>query len=102
MDASEVLFSKPGGITSTEAAVKNIPLVHTAPIPGVEDQNARFFHFHNMSYSSLDPQRQAEVAVRLCEDSVWRKRMTDAQKRNANPMTCKQIVGLLKDMTNEK
>ena len=102
MDASEVLFSKPGGITSTEAAVKNIPLVHTAPIPGVEDQNARFFHFHNMSYSSLDPQRQAEVAVRLCEDSVWRKRMTDAQKRNANPLTCKQIVGLLKDMTNEK
>lgn len=31
MDACDVLFTKPGGLSSTEAAVKNIPIVHTAP-----------------------------------------------------------------------
>ena len=30
------IYTKPGGLTSTEALVKNIPIVHTAPIPGCE------------------------------------------------------------------
>lgn len=98
MDASDVLFTKPGGITSTEAAVKNIPLVHTAPIPGVEDYNARFFHYHNMSYSTVDPEQQAAVALRLCNDPQWRDRMLDGQRRNANPHTCEQITDLVCSM----
>ena len=47
MDARDVLFTKPGGITSTEAIIRNIPLIHTAPIPGLEDRNDRFVHYHN-------------------------------------------------------
>jgi len=94
MDASDVLFSKPGGITSTEAIVKNIPLVHTAPIPGLETFNAKFFHYHNMSYSTTDVARQADVAVRLCTDAAWRQRMLDAQNRNANHRTCEEITDL--------
>lgn len=34
MDAIDVLLTKPGGISSTEACIKNIPIVHTDPIPG--------------------------------------------------------------------
>lgn len=98
MDASDVLFSKPGGITSTEAVIRNIPLVHTAPIPGLEDKNALFFHFHNMSYSTQDPARQAEVAIRLCTDTLWRNRMLEAQRRNANPHTCGDIIDLVSKM----
>jgi len=98
MDASDVLFTKPGGITSTEAAVKNIPLIHTAPIPGLEDFNARFFHYHNMSYSTTDVAQQAAVAVRLCEDASYRTRMLDAQKRNANPRTCEEITELIEGL----
>lgn len=95
MDASDVLFSKPGGITGTEAVLKNIPLVHTSPIPGLETYNARFFHYHNMSYSTSDPQMQAEVALRLCNDSRWRERMAQAQKRNSNPRCCRDITDLI-------
>jgi len=94
MDASNVLFSKPGGITSTEAIVKNIPLIHTAPIPGLETFNAKFFHYHNMSYSTVDTTQQAEVAVRICTDAAWRQRMIDAQQRNANHRTCEDITDL--------
>lgn len=36
MAAADVLFTKPGGLTTTEAAVKGIPIVHTRPIPGCE------------------------------------------------------------------
>ena len=43
MDACDVIFTKPGGLTSTEALVKRIPIVHTAPIPGCETANRNFF-----------------------------------------------------------
>lgn len=102
MDACDVLFSKPGGITSTEAAIRNIPLVHTAPIPGVEDRNALFFHYHNMSYSSKDPQQQALVAFRLCDDKQYRQRMTDAQARNSNTHCCEDIIDYLEIMTKKQ
>ncbi len=98
MDACDVLFSKPGGITSTEAIIKNIPFIHTAPIPGLEDYNARFFHYHNMSYSTTDVEQQARVAVRLTHDEAYRQRMIDAQIRNSNPHTCEQITALVEEM----
>lgn len=101
MDASDVLFTKPGGITSTEAAVKNIPLVHTAPIPGLEDYNARFFHYHNMSYSTTDVAMQATVAMRLASDEAYRNRMLEGQRRNANPHTCQDIYELITKTINE-
>ena len=50
MDASDVLITKPGGITSTESAVKNIPTIFTDPIPGVEIYNAKFFEERGMAY----------------------------------------------------
>ena len=49
MDASDVLMTKPGGITSTEAIIKNIPLVHISPIKGLEEDNAAFFREMCMS-----------------------------------------------------
>lgn len=101
MDACDVLFTKPGGITSTEAAVKNIPLVHTAPIPGLEDYNARFFHYHNMSYSTTDVTMQASVALRLASDRAYRERMLEAQRRNANPHTCQDIYELITNTITE-
>lgn len=95
MDACDVLFTKPGGISSTEAMQKHIPLIHTAPIPGCETRNAEFFHYHGMSYSSTDMAQQVRTAVRLCKDAEYRNKMTCAQTANANPDTCKNIISLL-------
>ena len=95
MDACDVLFTKPGGLSSTEAAAKQIPLIHTAPIPGCETDNARFFHYHGMSYSTTDISQQALIAQKLCEDTDFRSAMTAAQKANVIPDTCKRIFNLI-------
>lgn len=100
MDASDVIFTKPGGITSTEAAVKHIPLIHTAPIPGLENFNARFFHYHNMSYHTNDVQQQVIVAKRLCNDEAYRLKMIDAQCKNTNPKTSQLVVELVRNVSN--
>lgn len=52
MDACDVLYTKPGGLTSTEAAVKGIPIVHTTPIPGCETRNREFFSVRGLSVTS--------------------------------------------------
>ena len=96
MDACDVLFTKPGGLSSTEAAAKRIPLIHTAPIPGCETDNARFFHYHGMSYSTTDTAQQVAVARLLCTDKKFRESMTAAQAANTFPDTSEQIFNLLR------
>ena len=95
MDAADVIFTKPGGITSTEAIVKNIPLIHTHPIPGLENHNAQFFHQHGMSYFTTDIQQQVAVAKRLCEDTHYRKQMLRNQHANANPHSSDDVINLI-------
>lgn len=94
MDACDVVFTKPGGLSSTEAAAKGLPIIHTAPIPGCETRNAEFFHYHNMSYSSLDVSQQVTVALKLCNDRSYRERMVLSQKFNSHPLACRHILEL--------
>lgn len=95
MDACDILFTKPGGLSSTEAAVKNIPIIHTAPIPGCETKNAAFFNSRLMSYSSKCIRTQLEAAARICSDETYRNKIIQAQKKNISRATCSNIYLLL-------
>lgn len=97
MDACDVVFTKPGGLSSTEAAAKNIPIIHTAPIPGCETKNAEFFHYHGMSYSSSDIKEQVRRAFMLCENNSFREEMLLSQKKNINPNTSMDILRLCRE-----
>lgn len=91
MDASDVLLSKPGGLSSTEAAVKNIPLIHTMPIPGCETKNAEFFSSRNMSITAFSPVSAAEKATDLALNPELMKKMILAQKSIINPNAAEDI-----------
>lgn len=96
MDACDVLFTKPGGLTSTEALNRGVPLIHTAPIKGIEDKNAHFFHDRGMSYSSTDPQLQSEFAFRLCEEKDCRMVMLQSQMNNRMESASADILKIIK------
>ena len=95
MDASNVIFTKPGGVTSTEAIVKHIPLIHTVPIPGLEDRNAHFFHQHGLSYYTNDVAQQVAVAMRLCQDKAYRQQMLRQQREHANTRSSDDFIDLI-------
>jgi len=80
MDACDVLLTKPGGLSSTEAAVKGVPLVHTAN-PGVEALNAQFFAERGMSIFASGEDSAADNAIRLAADAPQRARMLEAQRQ---------------------
>ena len=42
MHASDVLVTKPGGLTTSEALAAGVPLVLLRPLPGQEERNARY------------------------------------------------------------
>ncbi|AZK46378.1 MGDG synthase family glycosyltransferase [Paenibacillus lentus] len=43
MDASDILITKPGGMTCTEGLAKRIPMLFFESIPGQEDKNREYF-----------------------------------------------------------
>lgn len=51
MAAADVFVTKPGGLSSTEAAVTGVPMIHMSSIPGCETKNLRYFESHGMSLS---------------------------------------------------
>lgn len=42
MDAADCIITKPGGLTSSEALAKQLPIILMNPIPGQEDRNMEF------------------------------------------------------------
>ena len=80
MAASNVLLSKPGGLSSTEAAVANIPLVHIHAIPGCETCNARYFSEAGMSLWAKNNEEAALNAVTLAYDAEFSSCMKAAQR----------------------
>lgn len=42
MDAAECIVTKPGGLTTSEALAKGLPMIMSNPVPGQEDRNVEF------------------------------------------------------------
>ena len=101
MDASDVIFTKPGGLTSTEALVKNIPIVHTAAIPGCETKNSEFFVSRGLSLASEHTHIQVSQGITLVENKEIREAMITTQKKYSSPNAAADIVKLLSKITEE-
>lgn len=82
MDASDVVLSKPGGLTSTEIMTKRLPFVIINPIAGVETRNAEFFERLGVALYARNGDEICQYARRLIDDGGARARMADAQRRN--------------------
>ncbi len=80
MAACDVLFTKPGGLSSTEAAVRQIPMVHTSPIPGCERANRRFFSERGMSVTADKMTDQIRLARARAASKTTRQQKNAAQR----------------------
>lgn len=95
LKACDLVFTKPGGLTSTEAAVAGIPLVHTEPIPGCETANRKFFTGLGMSVSALTTRGQVQQGLKLLQDPRRAERMYNCQRENIRQDSAKQICDFL-------
>ncbi len=80
MAAADVVLSKPGGLSSTEAAVANVPLVHIHAIPGCETYNANYFNDNGIAMLARSDEEAAEFASLLAYDPQRSEQMRQAQR----------------------
>lgn len=99
MDACNVIYTKPGGLTSTESLVKNIPIVHTAPIPGCETANRDFFVARHLSVSSKHLPKQVQLGKTLIVNNFLRAEMLAAQAKEQKSDSAMRIIHLLEALT---
>ncbi|MCM1182125.1 MAG: glycosyl transferase [Roseburia sp.] len=94
MSAADVIYTKPGGLSSTEALIKNLPIVHTAPIPGCETRNRIFFRRRGMSVSASEILVQIHKGRELVENDRKRAYMLRKQVENMHHHAAEKIVEL--------
>ena len=92
MRASDAVISKAGGLSSTEAAVAGVPLVHLLTIPGCETKNAAFFEARGMSRRTKNETEAAEAAVSLVRDGAAADAMRTAQRRNIRADAAQRVL----------
>lgn len=81
MDAADVVLTKPGGLSSTEAIAKRIPTVLTHPIPGCEQRNAEFLRSNGAAAFSDGTRNAVLAARRLAFNEHAATKMERAQER---------------------
>jgi len=97
MAAADILLTKPGAVSSTEAAVLGLPLVHTAAIPGGEVKNARFFAERGMCLYNQRPGEAARLVSWLLEDEAKVDWMRAHQQANMIHDGAQRIVARIED-----
>lgn len=99
MAAADVFVTKPGGLSSTEAAVSGIPIIHMKPIPGCESKNIRYFEKHKMSLPLKG------ITIEKALDRLKNKRecrnMVNNQRRHISS-AAGRICDLLEEMADKK
>ena len=95
MDASSVILTKPGGLTSTETAVNNIPTIFTSPIPGCEDYNARFFKERNMALIANNDEEIISSLKVLLNDNDFVEKMKENQNKYINKQASLDICNFV-------
>lgn len=92
MDASDILISKSGGLTSSEAMAKNLPMLIFDPIPGQEIQNANLITENCAGWKATNLKDLCYRLNQIIEDPDLLKKAVKASKRLAKPDAAKKIL----------
>lgn len=102
MDASDCIITKPGGLTTSEALAKNLPLILTNPIPGQEDRNMEFMTNHSLALSVSDTFPVDEAVYLLMNYPHISRQLKDNAHHLAKPDAAKKLGEFIQDIYNEQ
>ena len=98
MQASDIIVTKPGGITTAEALAKGLPMLIVNPLPGQEAMNTKFLLSEGVAVKAEGP---ADVVV-LLEEFLYNKtklrQMSDNAKRLSKPDSAARIAKLMLEL----
>lgn len=99
MRACDIYLTKPGGLSSTEAAVMGTVLVHLPAIPGCETKNAEFFHENGMSLRIKGTRKDIVQILNLMENALRCHEMREQQRKVIPNHAASKICNLIRELT---
>lgn len=92
MNIADVVISKPGGLTTTEILVSHVPFVIINPIPGQEEENARFLLNNGAAARLYNSEKSTPFFENFLNDTVRFSHMKAMQEEISRPNSTRDIV----------
>ena len=102
MQACDLLLTKPGGLTITEALISQIPLALFSPIPGQEEQNAEFLLKHNLAIDLGSGKNCGTLIEEILSDKNLLETMKQNCRKMAKPYSGDDICRILHSLIENK
>ena len=95
--SSDIVLSKPGGLSSTEIASLRKPLLHIFPIPGIETYNTKFFNERGMNIICKNKDDILKNVNLLLNDENLQNSIINNQKKYINDCSAFDLVKFIKN-----
>ena len=96
MSISKLIITKPGGITSSESLVSKVPLLIINPIPGQEEENAKYLENNGFAIWMKKTDSVSEILKNILKDSNLINKLKiniiNLNKYNATEEICKIVL----------
>jgi processive 1,2-diacylglycerol beta-glucosyltransferase len=92
LEAADVVVSKAGGLTCSEALIKRTPLVVFRPTPGQEVRNAQYLESGGAAVHADSAEMVADTVARWLADPAVRERVRENAGRLARPHAAEVIA----------
>jgi 1,2-diacylglycerol 3-beta-galactosyltransferase len=102
MRAADVLVTKAGPGTVTEALNANLPMVMYGRLPGQEDGNVRYIEQIGAGVWAPGPERSAQAVQRYLRDGESHRSAVAACQREARPGAAEHIAEVIKGIVEAK
>ncbi len=97
MGAASLLVTKPGALTLSEALAAELPMVLFEPIPGQEEENARYLSERGAARWVKQSDDLAAEVDGILADSKHMEEMKKAARAISNPFAAARVVDVLKE-----
>lgn len=98
MQCCDLLLTKPGGLTITEALISHIPLGLFSPIPGQEEKNAQFLLNHNLAVDLSKIEQCTDILKNLLECEKQLIKIKENCIKFSKPNSGDDIVKLIESL----
>ncbi|OUM87429.1 MAG: hypothetical protein BAA01_12485 [Bacillus thermozeamaize] len=100
MLAADLMISKPGGLSVSEALAIGLPLLIVQPIPGQEERNSRYLVKQRVAFKAEELDEVAEIVKQVMHRPEVLDVMREAAERLGKPYASLQASGIILDYLN--
>ncbi len=98
MDQSDVIITKPGGVTTSEAIVKNVPLIIPYALPGQETENTRILVDHGLAVKADSMKELNEFVNTFISNPKFLNKLSQNMARISKTNSLDSIIRLAENL----